>query len=251
VCAFVLGIFGITRIWKRSGKAYLNGLPAIVLFSGGIDSTTTLALALQQGFKPIVLSFDYGQKHRLELKKGKKVLRQFSIQSQYTFPIDLTRIGGSALTSSLGVPKLGLKNQSIPITYVPGRNLIFLSVAAALGEVHQAFDLFYGANVLDYSGYPDCRPGFIRALEKTLNEGTKAGSEGKRFRIHAPLLKMTKAAIIRKGIQLGVDYSDTHSCYDPDQKGLACGQCDSCRIRLKGFQDAGIQDPERYKKGKR
>jgi 7-cyano-7-deazaguanine synthase len=227
------------------------GPPAVVLFSGGIDSTTTLALAIDQGFQPIALSFDYGQKHSLELRKGKKVLRQFSIRSHYTFPIDLSRIGGSALTSSIAVPKNRKKSKSIPITYVPGRNLIFLSLAAALGEVQGAFDLFYGANILDYSGYPDCRPRFIRALEKTLNEGTKAGIEGKKFRIHAPLLKMTKSQIIRKGIQLGVDYSDTHSCYDPFPDGAACGECDSCRIRLKGFQEANIPDPERYKTRKK
>jgi 7-cyano-7-deazaguanine synthase len=223
------------------------GLPAIVLFSGGIDSTTTLAVAIQQGFEPIVLSFDYGQRHRLELRKGQKVLRQFRVRTHITYQIDLTRIGGSALTANLPVPKFRKANRSIPITYVPGRNLIFLSVAAALGEVHRAFDLFYGANVLDYSGYPDCRPGFIRALQKTLNAGTKAGTEGKKFRIHAPLLKMTKAQIIRKGIKLGVDYSHTHSCYDPNPRGFACGVCDSCRLRQKGFREAGIPDPEKYK----
>lgn len=222
------------------------GLPAVVLFSGGIDSTTTLAIAIQQGFEPIVLSFDYNQRHRLELQKGRRVLRQFPIRAHFTFPIDFARIGGSALTSSLRVPKFRKMDQSIPATYVPGRNLIFLSIAAALGEVHRAYDLFYGANVLDYSGYPDCRPGFIRSLERTLNAGTKAGSEGKKFRIHAPLLKMTKAQIIRKGLKLRIDYSQTHSCYDPTAKGLACGACDSCRIRLKGFHDAGIEDPEKY-----
>jgi 7-cyano-7-deazaguanine synthase len=225
------------------------GLPAIVLFSGGIDSTTTLAVAIQQGFEPIVLSFDYGQRHRLELLKGRKVLRQFRVRTHITYQIDLARIGGSALTANLPIPKFRKANRSIPITYVPGRNLIFLSVAAALGEVHRAFDLFYGANVLDYSGYPDCRPAFIHALQKTLNAGTKAGSEGKKFRIHAPLLKMTKAQIIRKGIRLGVDYSYTHSCYDPTSRGFACGVCDSCRLRQKGFREAGIPDPEKYKKG--
>jgi 7-cyano-7-deazaguanine synthase len=228
------------------------GLPAIVLFSGGIDSTTTLALAIRQGYRPIVLSFDYGQRHRLELQKGKRVLRQFPIEKHITFSIDLSRIGGSALTSSIAVPKNQKPKKSVPITYVPGRNLIFLSLAAALGEVHRTYDLFYGANVLDYSGYPDCRPRFIRALERTLNEGSKAAIEGKRFKIHAPLLKMTKAQIIRKGIELGVDYSQTHSCYDPTPTGLACGQCDSCRIRLKGFREAKIPDPERYfKRGKK
>jgi 7-cyano-7-deazaguanine synthase len=225
------------------------GLPAVVLFSGGIDSTTTLAIAISRGFEPIVLSFDYNQKHRVELRKGRRVLRQFPVRTHLTFPIDFARIGGSALTSSLRVPKYRKMDESIPVTYVPGRNLIFLSVAAAVGEVHQAYDLFYGANVLDYSGYPDCRPGFIRSLEKTLNLSTKAGSEGKKFRIHAPLLKMTKAQIIQRGLKLGVDYSHTHSCYDPTSKGLACGACDSCRIRLAGFREAGMEDPEKYVRG--
>ncbi len=220
---------------------------AIVLFSGGVDSTTTLAIAIQQGFEPISLSFDYGQRHRLELEKGSLVLRQFRIQTQLIFPIDLTRIGGSALTSSISVPKSRQMDPAIPVTYVPARNLIFLSIAAAFAEVHRAYDIFYGANVLDYSGYPDCRPEFIEALEKTLKEGTKAGSEGARFRIHAPLLKMTKAEIIREGLRLGVDYTHTHSCYDPLPDGTACGDCDSCRIRKKGFSEAGVSDPASYR----
>jgi 7-cyano-7-deazaguanine synthase len=219
-------------------------LKAVVLFSGGIDSTTTLALALQEGFDAIVLSFDYGQKHRLELQKGKKVLEQFRIDYHFIFPIDLSRIGGSALTSAaMQIPKNRKQDETIPVTYVPGRNLIFLSIAAALGEVHDAFDLFYGANVLDYSGYPDCRPEFIDALEKTLNLGTKAGSEGKQYRIHAPLLRMTKAQIIRKGLELGVDFGDTLSCYDPAADGSPCGSCDSCMIRKRGFEEAGVVDP--------
>lgn len=220
---------------------------AIVLFSGGVDSTTTLAIAIQQGFEPISLSFDYGQRHRLELEKGRLVLRQFQIQAQLVFAVDLTRIGGSALTSSISVPKFRQMDQSIPVTYVPARNLIFLSIAAAFAEVHGASDIFYGANVLDYSGYPDCRPEFIDALEKTLNTGTKAGTEGARFRIHAPLLKMTKAEIIREGVRLGVDYTHTHSCYDPLPDGTACGDCDSCMIRKKGFSEAGVIDPASYK----
>jgi len=224
-------------------------LPAVLLFSGGIDSTTTLAIALAEGFDPIVLSFDYGQRHRLELQKAKLVLRQFPVKTHMIFPIDLAAIGGSALTSDLDVPKdriPGDSDEKIPVTYVPGRNLIFLSIAAAVGEVHGAFDLFYGANVLDYSGYPDCRPEFIQALERTINAGTKAGSEGKSFRIHAPLLLMSKNEIIRKGMTLGVDYSDTHSCYDPTEEGLACGKCDSCRLRLEGFNRAGLKDPGKY-----
>jgi 7-cyano-7-deazaguanine synthase len=219
-------------------------LKAIVLFSGGIDSTTTLAFAIHQGFDPLVLSFDYGQKHRIELEKGRNVLQQFRVTTHFIFPLDLSLIGGSALTSSaMEIPKNRQMDETIPSTYVPGRNLIFLSIAAALGEVHQAFDLFYGANILDYSGYPDCRPEFIEALERTLNVGTKAGSEGRKFRIHAPLLKMTKAQIILKGLELGVDFSDTLSCYDPAPDGSPCGSCDSCLIRKKGFEEAGFADP--------
>lgn len=219
---------------------------ALVLFSGGIDSTTTLAVAIEQGFKPVALSFDYGQKHRLELERGKLVLKQFPDQAHITLTIDLTQIGGSALTSAIEVPKLREIDHSIPLTYVPGRNLIFLSLAAAVGEVHGISDLFFGANVLDYSGYPDCRPEFIDSLEHTINLGTRAGSQNKPFSIHAPLLRMTKAEIIRKGLELGVDYRHTHSCYDPTPAGESCGACDSCQLRLKGFREAGIQDPAIY-----
>lgn len=220
---------------------------AIILFSGGVDSTTTLAIAVEQGFEPIPLSIDYGQRHRLELEKAREVLRQFPVPTQIVFPIDLTRVGGSALTSDILVPKSRQMDQTIPVTYVPARNLIFLSIAAAFAEVHGAFDIFYGANVLDYSGYPDCRPEFIEAFERTLNAGTKAGSEGGRFRIHAPLLKMTKAEIICEGIRLGVDYTHTHSCYDPLPDGTACGDCDSCVIRKRGFSEAGVTDPAFYR----
>lgn len=225
----------------------MNNRPAVVLFSGGIDSTTTLAIAIEQ-YRPIVVSFDYGQRHRVELEKGKKVLQQFPVQEWILLPIDLTKIGASALTSSIEVPKDRKADASIPVTYVPGRNLIFLSLAAAVGEARQAYDLFYGANILDYSGYPDCRPEFIHALETTLRVGTKAGVEGKEFRIHAPLLQMSKAEIIKRGIELGIDYTNTHSCYDPGPDGIACGHCDSCLIRLKGFQEAGMKDPAPYRK---
>jgi 7-cyano-7-deazaguanine synthase len=219
---------------------------ALVLFSGGIDSTTTFALAIEQGFKPVALSFDYGQRHRLELERGKRVLQQFPESPQIILSIDLTQIGGSALTSSIDVPKRREIDESIPVTYVPGRNLIFLSLAAAVSEVHGISDLFFGANVLDYSGYPDCRPEFIKSLENTINLGTRAGSQNKSFRIHAPLLHMTKAEIIKKGLELGVDYTHTHSCYDPTPEGEACGSCDSCQLRLKGFREAGLKDPAIY-----
>jgi 7-cyano-7-deazaguanine synthase len=216
---------------------------AIVLFSGGIDSTTVAALAREQGFSLILLSFDYGQRHHVELEKGSRVAMQFHNVKQHIFRVDLTAIGGSALTSSLNVPKDRSMDDQIPVTYVPSRNLIFFSIAAAFGEVYEAFDLFYGANILDYSGYPDCRPEFIESLQGTLNLGTKAGVEGTKFRIHAPLLNMTKAEIIRTGLRLGVDYSHSHSCYDPLPDGFACGRCDSCSIRRKGFADAGVEDP--------
>ena len=216
---------------------------AIVLFSGGIDSTTVASLARKQGYSCILLSLDYGQRHRIELEKCAKVARQFPDALHVFFKLDLSQIGGSALTSRMEVPKNRNIDSQIPVTYVPGRNLIFLAIAAAYGEVYQAYDLFYGANVLDYSGYPDCRPEFMQALQTTLNVGTKAGVEGKTFAIHAPLLKFTKAEIILKGIEMGIDYSETHSCYDPLPDGVACGSCDSCMIRSKGFAEAGVEDP--------
>ena len=214
-----------------------------MLFSGGIDSTTVAALAREQGFALILLSFDYGQRHAVELEKSSRVAMQFHRVKHHIFRIDLAAVGGSALTSSLNVPKDRTIDEQIPVTYVPSRNLIFFSIAAAFGEVYEAFDLFYGANILDYSGYPDCRPEFVESLQRTLNLGTKAGVEGNKFRIHAPLLNMTKAEIIRTGLGLGVDYSQTHSCYDPEPDGSACGRCDSCFIRRKGFAEAGVADP--------
>jgi 7-cyano-7-deazaguanine synthase len=221
---------------------------AIVLFSGGIDSTTTAAIARERGFSILLLSFDYRQRHRVELEKSVRVATQFPEATHIIFRFDLTQIGGSALTSQIDVPKNNEPKNEIPITYVPGRNLIFFSMAAAYGEVFQAYDLFYGANILDYSGYPDCRPEFIEALERTINLGTKAGIEGNSFKIHAPLLTMTKADIIRKGIGLNVDYTETHSCYDPLPDGSMCRECDSCKIRQKGFAEAGILDPSRESK---
>ena len=220
---------------------------AVVLLSGGLDSATTLALALRDGFAAHALSFDYGQRHRLELNAAKRIAAALGANEHRIATIDLRVFGGSALTSDLAVPKnREAEDGEIPITYVPARNTIFLSYALAWCEVLGAADIFIGANAVDYSGYPDCRPEFIVAFEKLAGVATKAGVEGTQFRIHAPLLSMSKAEIIRRGTDLGVDFSLTHSCYDPTPEGLACGECDSCRLRLAGFRDAGLVDPTRY-----
>ncbi len=219
---------------------------AVVLLSGGLDSTTTLAVARQQGFDAFALSVDYGQRHKVELECATVVARTLGASEHRTVKLDLRAIGGSALTADLAVPKdrtADAMNRGIPITYVPARNTILLGLALGYAETVGAFDLFIGANVLDYSGYPDCRPAFLSAFEALANVATKAGVEGTgRFRIHAPLIQMTKAEIIRLGIGLGVDYSQTLSCYDPDTQGRACGRCDSCQLRAKGFLEAGIRD---------
>jgi 7-cyano-7-deazaguanine synthase len=219
---------------------------AIILYSGGLDSTTCLAIARAEGFAPYTMSFDYGQRHTVELTKAAKYAPQLGAAEHQLVKIDLRRIGGSALTSDLEVPKNSV-DEGIPITYVPARNTIFLSFALAWAEVLGAFDIFIGVNALDYSGYPDCRPEYIAAYETMANLATKAGVEGQgRYRIHTPLIALTKAEIIRRGLDLGVDYGLTHSCYDPTSDGLACGACDSCRLRLKGFREAGIEDPVPY-----
>ena len=224
---------------------------AVVLLSGGIDSTTTLAIAKNMGFAIYALSFRYGQRHEVELEAAERIARQFDTAEHLIVDIDLRRIGGSALTADIAIPKsrsIKQMGKDIPVTYVPARNTIFLSYALAWAETIKAFDIFIGVNALDYSGYPDCRPEYIAAYEKMANLATKAGVEGKqRLKIHTPLIKMTKAQIIHKGIELGVDYSQTHSCYDPSAEGVACGECDSCLLRLKGFRDAGVNDPGRYK----
>lgn len=222
--------------------------PAVVLLSGGLDSATTLAICRQDGFEPCALSFDYGQRHKLELNAAKRVAAALGAREHRVANIDLRVFGGSALTDDIAVPKnRGSHSESeIPITYVPARNTIFLSYALAWCEVLGATDIFIGANAIDYSGYPDCRPEFTSAFERMANLGTKAGVEGTRFKIHAPLLSMSKAEIIRKGMELGVDFSLTHSCYDPRTDGVACGECDSCRLRLEGFRAAGLVDPIRY-----
>ena len=224
---------------------------AVVLLSGGIDSTTTLAIAQKMGFTIYVLSFRYGQRHQIELEAAVSIARNFFVAKHLIVDIDLRLIGGSALTGNIDVPKSRSVEQmgkDIPVTYVPARNTIFLSYALAWAEVIGSFDIFIGVNALDYSGYPDCRPEYIAAYEKMANLATKAGVEGnQKLKIHTPLIEMSKADIIRRGIELGVDYSLTHSCYDPLAEGLACGECDSCLLRLKGFQEAGLSDPGRYR----
>jgi 7-cyano-7-deazaguanine synthase len=221
---------------------------AVVLLSGGLDSTTVLAVALSQGFEVFALSVDYGQRHRVELERAVAVARRFPITDHRTVLMDLRAIGGSALTADIAVPKTGpVAEQTVPITYVPARNTILLGLALGYAETLGAFDIFIGANVLDYSGYPDCRPAFLEAFENVANLATQAATEGRgRFRIHAPLLKMTKAEIIREGVRLGVDFGITLSCYDPDTEGRSCGRCDACRLRMKGFAEAGITDPTVY-----
>lgn len=225
---------------------------AVVLLSGGVDSATTLAIARSENFQCYALTFKYGQRHHREVEAAKKIARSLAVVEHRVIEIDLAAFGGSALTNSgIEVPKdrIGLGNTSeIPPTYVPARNTVFLSYALAWAEVLRVFDIFIGVSAVDYSGYPDCRPEFIAAFEKTVNLATAAVVEGKgRFRIRAPVINMTKGEIIRAGTSLGVDYSLTHSCYDPDQQGRSCGRCDSCRLRLKGFAEAGLKDPIEYR----
>jgi 7-cyano-7-deazaguanine synthase len=223
---------------------------AVALASGGLDSSTTIALALKQGFDVYALSFDYGQRHQYELEAARRIVNALGVRQHIITTIDLRAFGGSALTADIDVPKNRDTNtisSEIPVTYVPARNTIFLSFALGWCEVIEAQDIFIGVNAVDYSGYPDCRPEFLEAFERLANLATKAGVEGKsKFTIHAPLLHMTKAEIICTGIEAGVDFSLTHSCYDPTPEGLACGTCDSCILRRRGFEEAGITDPTRY-----
>jgi len=224
---------------------------AVVLLSGGIDSTTTLAIAIAEGYQTYALSFDYGQRHQIETEAARRVANSLGAKEHRIAKIDLRVFGGSALTDDVAVPKQRLETEiahGIPVTYVPARNTIFLAYALAWAEVIPANDIFLGVNAIDYSGYPDCRPEFIAAFENLANVGTKAGVEGRRFKIHTPLIKFSKTDIIRKAVDLGVDLSLTHSCYDPTPEDLACGECDSCLLRLKGFREAGITDPIRYAK---
>jgi 7-cyano-7-deazaguanine synthase len=221
---------------------------AVVLYSGGLDSTTCLAMARAQGFAPHALSFAYGQRHAVELAKARENAPRVGAVEHLVVDIDLRRIGGSALTADIAVPKgRELDADDIPVTYVPARNTVFLAFALGWAEVLGAFDIFIGVNALDYSGYPDCRPEYIAAFEAMANLATRAAVEGAgRYRLHTPLLHLSKAQIIAAGRALGVDYAHTHSCYDPSPVGLACGACDSCRLRREGFAAAGLADPTRY-----
>lgn len=222
--------------------------PAVILFSGGLDSTTVLHIARDQGFEPYCLSFDYGQRQTIELARAKEIVRKMGIKKHLILRLDLGAIGGSALTADIAVPgnrNMAAIEKNIPVTYVPARNIIFLSHALAWAEVLVVRDIFLGINAVDYSGYPDCRPEFLEAFVNMANLGTRAGSEGHPFKIHAPLIKMSKKEIIQTGIKLGADYGMTHSCYDPVDD-LSCGICDACLLRLKGFSEAGSKDPALY-----
>ena len=223
---------------------------AVVLLSGGLDSATVLAIARSEGFEIIALSFRYGQRHDVEIVRAQSIARRAGVLRHVIADIDLRVFGASALTSDLEVPKGRSAteiSEGIPITYVPARNTIFLSYALALAEVSMADNIYIGVNALDYSGYPDCRPEYIEAFEQMANLATKAGVEGRHLTIHTPLMHQTKGEIITRGLKLGVDYGATISCYDPDSNGVACGECDACQLRLKGFADAGVPDPVPYR----
>ena len=219
---------------------------AVVLLSGGLDSATVLAMAKEQRRDCIALSFAYGQRHEIELAAAQRVAKSIGVSEHVVHNLDLRVFGGSALTAEINVPKDAVGAPGIPVTYVPARNTIFLSVALGLAEARKAQEIWIGINAVDYSGYPDCRPEFIEAFQDVILRGTKSGIERKEPRIVAPLITLSKAQIIRRGVELGVDYSLTHSCYDPDAGGRACGHCDSCLLRRKGFQEAGVRDPTRY-----
>ena len=223
---------------------------AVCLLSGGLDSATSLGVARREGFECYALSFDYGQRHRIELDAAARVARHFGVREHRTARIDLRAFGGSALTADIAVPKHNSAEalpEGIPITYVPARNTIFLAYAMAWAEVLESSDVFIGVNAIDYSGYPDCRPEFIAAFEKMANLATKTGVEGRtKLRVHTPLLELDKAGIVKLAVEVGVDFASTHSCYDPDEQGRSCGHCDSCLLRRKGFREAGLTDPLPY-----
>ncbi|MGM0382029.1 MAG: 7-cyano-7-deazaguanine synthase QueC [Thermodesulfobacteriota bacterium] len=220
---------------------------AIVLASGGLDSTTIMAIVNYKGYDIYALSFDYGQRHKIELEAAKKVAKYFDAKKHLILHIELDTIGGSALTEDIIPPQernlKEISSSGVPTTYVPARNIIFLSYALAWAEVLGSTNIFIGVNAIDFSNYPDCRQEFVESFQKTANLATKAGMEGKKIQIHAPLMHMTKGEIIKKGISLGIDYSMTHSCYNPGKDGLPCGRCDSCLLRKKGFEEAGVKDP--------
>jgi 7-cyano-7-deazaguanine synthase len=226
---------------------------AVVLLSGGLDSATVLALVRAEGYEIFALSFSYGQRHKIELESAAKLAERYAVRKHVVAEIDLRIFGGSALTADIPVPKhdrIEDLDVDVPVTYVPARNTIFLSYALAFAEVANCDDIFLGVNALDYSGYPDCRPEFIAAFEELANLATKQGVQGGNIKVHAPLISLTKADIIKRGLALGVDYSLTRSCYDPTREGHSCGHCDSCLLRLKGFAEAGVPDPAPYEVGK-
>ena len=216
---------------------------ALVLLSGGLDSATTLAVAKSEGFGIFALTFNYGQRHAQEIESARRIVKAMEVKEHRVININLREMGGSALTDEIEVPRNRPPGEGIPITYVPARNTIFLSYTLGWAEVLRISDIFIGVNAVDYSGYPDCRPEYLKAFEKMANLATRAAVEGKRFKLHAPLINLTKAEIIRKGLSLRVDYSLTHSCYAPSPEGKACGGCHSCQLRRKGFREAGIKDP--------
>jgi 7-cyano-7-deazaguanine synthase len=237
-------------VWEKSAFALRMSTnlaavrKAVCLLSGGLDSSTCLGVARRDGYECYALSFDYGQRHRVELESAARVAKFFGACEHRIMKIDLRVFGSSALTGDLEVPKDGAIGEGIPVTYVPARNTIFLSFAMAWAEVLECSDVFIGVNAIDYSGYPDCRPEFIEAFEKMANLATKAGVEGRtHLRVHTPLAKLNKAQIVRLGVEVGVDFRMTHSCYDPDAEGRPCGQCDSCVLRRRGFAEAGLADP--------
>jgi len=246
----VPGMASMPRISKGPDMEHSEKPKAIVLFSGGVDSTTCLAIARSDGFDPHALSFFYHQRHRVELESARKLVALMGVRQHMTLELPLARIGGSALTADIPVPKDNRPEDmgtAIPTTYVPARNTIFLAFALGWAEVLSAADIYIGVNALDYSGYPDCRPEYIDAFTRMANLATRETVEGRiRMRIHTPLMRMSKSEIIRRGVELGVDFGLTHSCYDPDEEGRACGHCDSCILRRKGFEEACIPDPTRY-----
>ena len=219
---------------------------AVVLLSGGLDSATVLAIARSEGRECLALSFVYGQRHGVELAASRRVAAAIGVREHVEYTLDLRQFGGSALTSDIAVPKDDLGHVGIPITYVPARNTVFLSIALAFAETREASEIWLGVNALDYSGYPDCRPAFLDAFQNVILQGTRSGIEKGEPKLVAPLLHLTKAQIIARGVSLGVDYSITHSCYDPAPDGRACGHCDSCLLRRRGFEEAGVRDPTQY-----